>query len=95
MPVTKRVPGHLPRFAQRAQHAVPAERPTLVDIKDVAEHLGVTVRHVRLLVAQRRIPFYKWGHLLRFDPDQVAGWVAEALVEPIVYEEHRSSRRGM
>jgi excisionase family DNA binding protein len=42
--------------------------PTLVGIEEIAEHLGVTVRHVRLLVAQRRIPYLKWGHLLRFDP---------------------------
>jgi len=92
MPIAKRVPGHLPRFAQSAPHVGPAELPTLVDINDIAEHLGVTVRHVRLLVAQRRIPFYKWGHLLRFDPDQVASWVAETRVEPVVYEMHRRSR---
>jgi excisionase family DNA binding protein len=33
------------------------------------------VRHVRRLVAERRIPFIKWGHLLRFDPEELAGWI--------------------
>jgi excisionase family DNA binding protein len=50
--------------------------PALLTIEDVAEHLGVTVRHVRRLVAERRIPFIKWGHLLRFDPSQIAEWLA-------------------
>ncbi len=49
--------------------------PTLLDIDGVAEHLGVNERHVRRLVAERRIPFVKWGHLLRFDPAEIAAWL--------------------
>jgi excisionase family DNA binding protein len=49
--------------------------PRLLDIQEVAEHLGVSVRHVRRLVFERRIPFLKWGHLLRFDPNEIAGWL--------------------
>lgn len=37
----------------------PAKLPHLLDIAGVAEHLGVDVRHVRRLVAERRIPFIK------------------------------------
>ena len=47
----------------------------LVDIEAVAQHLGVSVRHVRRLVFERRIPFIKWGHLLRFDLDEIAVWI--------------------
>ncbi|MGH9230222.1 MAG: helix-turn-helix domain-containing protein [Acidimicrobiales bacterium] len=47
----------------------------LVDIDAVAAYLGVSVRHVRRLVFERRIPFIKWGHLLRFDLDEIATWV--------------------
>ena len=54
--------------------------PQLLDIKAVAEHLGVSVRHVRRLVYERRIPYVKWGHLLRFDPAAIAGWLEEASV---------------
>lgn len=57
--------------------------PRLLDIEGVADRLGVAVRHVRRLVAERRIPFVKWGHLLRFDPDQIADWVDAARVPPI------------
>lgn len=52
--------------------------PRLITIGEVAEHLGVTERHVRRLVAERRIPFVKWGHLLRFDPDEIGPWLDRA-----------------
>jgi len=48
----------------------------LVDIEAVASYLGVNVRHVRRLVAERRIPFVKWGRLLRFDLGEIDRWIA-------------------
>lgn len=50
-------------------------RPALLDIIGVAERLGVTVRHVRRLVAERRIPFLKWGGHLHFDPVDIDAWL--------------------
>ena len=47
----------------------------LLDVPGIADHLGVTVRHIRRLVAERRIPYIKWGHLIRFDPIEVAEWI--------------------
>jgi excisionase family DNA binding protein len=55
-----------------------AERRPLLGIEEVAELLGVGVRHVRRLIADRRIPYLKWGHLLRFDPIEIEGWLDEA-----------------
>ena len=43
-------------------------RPSLMTIEQAGERLGVSTRHMRRLVAERRIPYVKWGHLLRFDP---------------------------
>jgi excisionase family DNA binding protein len=56
----------------------------LVGIEEVAGMLGVGVRHVRRLVADRRIPYLKWGHLLRFDPVEIREWLdaARRPVEP-------------
>ena len=51
-----------------------------MNIEQVAERLGVSVRHMRRLVAERRIPFVKWGHFLRFDPDEVDRWIEECAV---------------
>jgi excisionase family DNA binding protein len=62
-------------ISTQRQPAKASELPTLMAIDDVAEHLGVTVRHVRRLVAERRIPFLKWGRLLRFDPGELNVWL--------------------
>lgn len=55
-----------------------AEQRPLLDIEEVAGRLGVGVRHVRRLVADRRIPYLKWGHLLRFDPLEIEAWLERA-----------------
>lgn len=47
----------------------------LMDLPAVARRLGVNQRHIRRLVAERRIPYLKWGHLLRFDPDDIDAWI--------------------
>ena len=56
----------------------PTDRLPLMDLPAVAERLGVNQRHVRRLVAERRIPFLKWGHLLRFDPAELDAWLDRA-----------------
>lgn len=61
----------------------PTDRRQLVDLPAVAEFLGVTERHIRRLVAERRIPFYKWGHLLRFDLVEVEAWLTSHRVAPL------------
>ncbi len=55
----------------------------LWDIEAVADRLGVQVRHVRRLVNERRIPFIKWGHLLRFDPVEIEEWLDGARRPPL------------
>jgi len=57
---------------------VPTNRFPLLDLPAVAQRLGVNQRHVRRLVAERRIPFLKWGHLLRFDPAEIDAWLDRA-----------------
>lgn len=52
-----------------------SELPHLLTITEVAEALGVNVRHIRRLVYERRIPFIKWGHLVRFDADEISRWL--------------------
>ena len=52
----------------------------LMTLPQVAERLGVNERHIRRLVAERRIPFVKWGHLLRFDPVELEDWIEAARI---------------
>lgn len=50
--------------------------PTLTT-EDAADRLGTTTAHVRKLARERRIPHYRIGGLIKFDPDELEVWVAE------------------
>ena len=56
--------------------------PRLVGIEELAIHLGVSVRHIRRLVSERRIPFHKWGRLLRFNVSEVVAWLDTVYTGP-------------
>lgn len=49
--------------------------PQLLTMDQLAERLGVTRRHVRRLVEERRVPFLRVGRFIRFDPAQIADWL--------------------
>jgi excisionase family DNA binding protein len=49
--------------------------PELMNIDQLAQRLGITVRHVRRLVAERRVPYLKVGKLVRFDSAEIAAWL--------------------
>jgi excisionase family DNA binding protein len=49
----------------------------LIDIPTLASSLGTTIRHIRRLVAEKRVPYMKVGHLVRFDPKQIREWLSE------------------
>lgn len=53
----------------------------LLDVDSVAEALGVTPRHIRRLVAERRIPFFKIGKFVRFDPGSLDIWLDQRRVD--------------
>ncbi len=42
--------------------------PELMSIDQLAPRLGITVRHVLRLIAEKRVPHLKVGRLVRFDP---------------------------
>ncbi len=50
--------------------------PQLLTIDQPAQRLGITVRYVRRLVAEKRLPYYKIGRLVRFDPAEITDWLA-------------------
>lgn len=68
----------------RASMLYKAALPRLLDVPGLAAHLGVKERHIRRLIAERRIPFIKWGHLIRFDPDDIASWLGSHRRRPDV-----------
>jgi len=48
----------------------------LLTEQQLAEQWNTTTRHVRRLRVEGGLPFVKLGRLVRFDPGDVAGWVA-------------------
>ena len=48
---------------------------SLLDIKEAAERLGTTERHMRALIANRKIAYIKVGRLIRFDPSALDEWI--------------------
>jgi excisionase family DNA binding protein len=59
-----------------------ARRVPLLDIEEVASWLGVEAGFVRRLIAQRRIPFFKIGKYVRFDPEDLAAWIDRQRIGP-------------
>jgi len=51
------------------------DKAPLISVEQLADELGVSVRYVRRVVAERRIPYVKVGHLIRFQRDEVQRWV--------------------
>jgi excisionase family DNA binding protein len=47
----------------------------LLHIAAVARLLGVSIRHIRRLVLEGRIPYIKWGHYIRFDRAELSRWI--------------------
>lgn len=57
------------------------ERPIptdeFLDVPELAAWLHITVRHVRRLVLESRIPYHKVGALLRFRRSDIHEWLAD------------------
>ena len=53
----------------------PVVVPKLLTMDELAERLGVTQRHVRRLVAEKRVLYLKVGRFIRFDPAQILAWL--------------------
>ena len=55
----------------------------LLTVEEAAQCMKMSVRHVRRLVAERRIQFHKLGRSVRFDPGDVREYIESCRVEPI------------
>jgi len=51
--------------------------------QELAEYLGLPLNTVRSWTWQRKIPFHKFGRLVRFDLREVDTWTQENRVEKI------------
>jgi excisionase family DNA binding protein len=53
------------------------DRPSapLLTYQELAGWLNDSVRHLRRLVCEQRIPYHKVGHFIRFDEAEIADWL--------------------
>jgi excisionase family DNA binding protein len=65
----------------RQETAVGTDPRSLLDKDDVARWLCTSVRHVQRLVQERRLPYVKVGHFVRFDAADVSQWIDEQKVD--------------
>lgn len=64
------------------QEASVAARRPLLDAAAAAEYIGITERHVRRLVYDRKIPKVKIGGRLMFDPVKLDAWIEANSADP-------------
>ncbi|MCP3936794.1 MAG: helix-turn-helix domain-containing protein [Actinomycetia bacterium] len=65
--------------------------PALLTVPEVADLMAVGTAYVYRLVSERRIPYLKLGHHVRFDPSELAEWLDNSRVGPTTV---RCSRRA-
>ncbi len=68
-------PSSDPRSNDQPSESTAATFPQLLDMETVARRLGTSIRHVRRLVTERKIPYLKIGHFIRFDERDVESWI--------------------
>jgi excisionase family DNA binding protein len=54
----------------------------LLKHEEVAERLNVSLRFIRRLCHERRLPYTKVGKFVRFDADELDAWITAQRVEP-------------
>lgn len=60
-----------------------SDPPTsLLDLEQAATYLATSPRHMRRLVADRRIAFVKIGHFVRFTIEDLESFIGAGRVDP-------------
>jgi excisionase family DNA binding protein len=54
----------------------------LLKPEEAAERLNVSLRFIRRLCHERRLPYTKVGKFVRFDADELEAWITAQRVEP-------------
>ena len=67
---------------QELKRSIEVQQRPLLKPEEAAARLNVTLRFIRRLCHERRMPYTKVGKLVRFDPDELEAWIAERRVVP-------------
>jgi excisionase family DNA binding protein len=70
-----------------------AKRATALTVSDLASLLNISERQIYKLAAERRIPCFKIGNSIRFDPDAIVAWLRQKMGPASVDVWERSGKR--
>lgn len=55
----------------------------LINIRELAEYLGMSINTIRSWVWLRKIPYFRMGKLIRFDLCKIEKWLKDREVLPL------------
>lgn len=58
----------------------------LVDIKELSKFIGISKSTLYTWVSQKRIPYVKCGHSVRFDLKVIEDWIVKNSVKEVDFE---------
>jgi excisionase family DNA binding protein len=73
-------PPSYPRNNDQPSEDAASTFPQLIGMATVAQRLDTSIRHVRRLVTERKIPYLKIGHFIRFDERDIETWIDQQRV---------------
>ncbi len=54
-----------------------------IGINELAQYLGISPKTLREWVNMRKIPFYKYCRLIKFDLNKIEDWLNQSEIEPL------------
>jgi len=60
---------------ERLEALVTLSAKEVLDINDVAQLTGYSVKYLRMMIASRDIPYYKRGNRLFFNREEIEDWM--------------------
>jgi excisionase family DNA binding protein len=76
------VPTRTRREPTRRSGGPPVTTMPLLDFDELSSWLNTSVRHLRRLVDEDRIPYHKVGRFVRFDVNEIQAWLDENARSP-------------
>jgi excisionase family DNA binding protein len=67
---------------QRRNGSQSAQGQPMLKPEEVAARLNVSLRFIRRLCHERRVPYTKVGKFVRFDADELEAWITTQRVGP-------------
>lgn len=56
----------------------------IINIQELSKKLNISTSGIYAWVSQKKIPYVKVGHLIRFDSDDIDEWLKQKKIKPRV-----------